>query len=87
MGNVNTTELRHWAREPSGPERFFAVKVDVAQVLDSHDPQHADTWMAPAKVLLQRLDAQGIGLFPAHSTRFNGDFTFGKDLRAGAHAA
>ncbi|SDQ44642.1 AAA family ATPase [Paraburkholderia tuberum] len=61
-GSGKTTELRHYARELSGSNRFFIVEVDVVQVLDPNNLQYADTLMALAQALLLRLDSDQIYL-------------------------
>ncbi|PMS35676.1 hypothetical protein B0G57_101722 [Trinickia symbiotica] len=61
-GSGKTTELRHYARELSGPNRFFIVEVDVVQVLDPNNLQYADTLMALAQALLLRLNEESIHL-------------------------
>lgn len=55
-GSGKTTELRHYAGELGGPDRFLVVEVDIPVELDIHNLQYADTLMAMARSLLKRLD-------------------------------
>lgn len=59
-GSGKTTELRHYAKELGGPERYLVVEVDIALELDIHNLQYADTLMAMARSLLARLQMENI---------------------------
>ncbi len=65
IGSGKTTELRRYARDLSGPGRFFVVEVDVNIFLDRHNLQYADLLMAMARALLERLRDAGLALPPA----------------------
>lgn len=65
-GSGKTTELRHYAEELSGPGRFFVAEVDITVTLDRNNLQYADTLMAMAQSLLQRLFDKGVTL-PANA--------------------
>ncbi len=55
IGSGKTTELRHYTKQLAGPSRYLVVEVDISKELDHHNLQYADTLMAMAQVLLQRL--------------------------------
>ncbi len=59
-GSGKTTELRRYARELEGPERFFIVEVDIAEVLDRNNLKYADAFMAMAQCLLSEIENQNI---------------------------
>ena len=59
IGSGKTTELRRYAKALSGPDHFFVVEVDISTELDRNNLQYADTLMALARVLLDRLEAAG----------------------------
>jgi hypothetical protein len=61
-GSGKTTELLHYATELGGPGRFFIVNVDIADSLERNNLQYADTLMAMARALFERLDSDGIDL-------------------------
>lgn len=61
-GSGKTTELRHYAEELSGRGKFFIVEVDITVTLDRNNLQYADTLMAMAQSLLQRLFDKGVTL-------------------------
>ena len=54
-GSGKTTELRHYARELGGKDRFFVVEVDIANKLDRNNLQYADLLMAMARELVDAL--------------------------------
>lgn len=60
LGSGKTTELRRYAKALSGPDRFFVVEVDISTELDRNNLQYADTLMALARVLFDRLEAAGV---------------------------
>ena len=61
-GSGKTTQLRHYAKDLSGPKKFMVVEVDIANELDLHNLQYADTLMAMARTLLAMLAQEGIEL-------------------------
>lgn len=61
-GSGKTTELKHYARELHGPDRYFVVEVDITLELDRNNVQYADVLMAIARGLVAKIDAQGISL-------------------------
>lgn len=61
-GSGKTTELRHYAKELSGPSRYLVVEVDIPEELDIHNLQYADTLMAMARSLLKRLSETPVDL-------------------------
>ena len=62
IGSGKTTELRRYAKALTGPDRFFVVEVDISTELDRNNLQYADTLMALARVLFDRLEAAGLVL-------------------------
>jgi energy-coupling factor transporter ATP-binding protein EcfA2 len=54
-GSGKSTELRRFARDLHKPERFFAVRVDINDVLDRHNLRYADMLMAIARLLIEKL--------------------------------
>ena len=62
IGSGKTTELRRYAKALTGPDRFFVVEVDISTELDRNNLQYADTLMALARVLFDRLEAAGVVL-------------------------
>ena len=60
IGSGKTTELRRYAKTLSGRDRFFVVEVDISTELDRNNLQYADTLMALARVLFDRLEAAGV---------------------------
>ena len=64
-GSGKTTELRHYAQELSGPDRFFIVEVDITTELDRNNLQYADVLMAMARKLVERLQAEQVALSTA----------------------
>jgi len=61
-GSGKTTELRHYAKELSGPGKYLVVEVDITLELDLHNVQYADTLMAMAKFLLLALTDKSVHL-------------------------
>lgn len=61
-GSGKTTQLRHYAKDLSGPKKYLVVEVDIANELDLHNVQYADTLMAMARTLLARLAREEIEL-------------------------
>ncbi|MCM8610811.1 ATP-binding protein [Accumulibacter sp.] len=59
-GSGKTTELRRYARDLNGAQRFLVVEVDIGATLDHNNLQYADTLMAMARSLLGALDAAGV---------------------------
>jgi hypothetical protein len=74
-GSGKTTELRRYAKVLSGPSRFFVVEVDISVELDRNNLQYADTLMAMAHRLLERLDKAGAALDSAALSRLERWFT------------
>jgi hypothetical protein len=62
VGIGKTTELRHYAKELNGRERFLVVEVDIALMLDRNNIKYADTLMAMAQELLKTLTLHNISL-------------------------
>ena len=56
IGCGKSTELRRYARELAGPQRFYVVHCDISTELDRYNLQYADVLMAFAQTLLKRLD-------------------------------
>lgn len=54
-GSGKTTELRRYARDLGGTDRFFVVEVNISIDLDRNNLQYADTLMAMARSLLAEL--------------------------------
>ena len=63
-GSGKTTELRHYAKDLGGPEKYLVVEVDITAQLDLHNLQYADTLMAMARALLTRLQGEKVTLHP-----------------------
>lgn len=63
-GSGKTTELRRYANELEGSERFFIVEVDIAEILDRNNLKFADAFMAMAQCLLFRLEEIELHLKP-----------------------
>jgi energy-coupling factor transporter ATP-binding protein EcfA2 len=61
-GSGKTTELRHYAQALSGAGKFFVAEVDITVTLDRNNLQYADTLMAMAQSLLQRLFDEGVSV-------------------------
>ena len=61
-GSGKTTELRRYARDLSGPGRFFVVEVNISLELDRNNLQYADALMAMARSLLTRLQETRVEL-------------------------
>lgn len=61
-GSGKTTELRHYAKDLEGPERYLVVEVDIAAELDLHNLQYADMLMALARSLLEALQLKNVAL-------------------------
>lgn len=64
-GSGKTTELRHYAQALSGAGKFFVAEVDITVALDRNNLQYADTLMAMAQSLLERLIDNKIALDPS----------------------
>ncbi len=64
IGCGKSTELRRYARELAGPQRFYVVHCDISTELDRNNLQYADVLMALAQTLLKRLHADEVS-FPA----------------------
>jgi energy-coupling factor transporter ATP-binding protein EcfA2 len=63
-GSGKSTELRHYAKHLSGPEKFLVVEVDISLSLDLHNVQYADVLMAMAKALLEALKLKQVAIAP-----------------------
>lgn len=61
-GSGKSTELRHYAKDLGGPEKYLVVEVDITVELDLHNLQYADTLMAMARALLVRLEKENIAI-------------------------
>ena len=61
-GSGKTTELRHYAKELSGPKKYLVIEVDISLELDLHNVQYADTLMAMAKFMLLALTKNNVSL-------------------------
>jgi hypothetical protein len=61
-GSGKTTELRHYAPTLSGPNRFFAVEVDITTELDRNNLKYADVLMAMARKLVERLESEKVAI-------------------------
>ena len=55
IGCGKSTELRRYAHELAGAQRFYVVHCDISSELDRNNLQYADVLMALAQTLLQRL--------------------------------
>ncbi len=64
IGSGKSTELRRYAEQLAGAERFFVVQLDVSIELDRNNLQYADVLMALARAMLKRLHDNQIA-FPA----------------------
>ena len=65
IGCGKSTELRRYAHELAGPQRFYVVHCDISTELDRNNLQYADVLMALAQTLLQRLHADQIAFSAA----------------------
>lgn len=59
-GSGKTTELRHYAEQLNGPDKFLVVDVDIAHELDRNNLKYADVLMAMVKALLGSLEQNHI---------------------------
>ncbi len=62
IGSGKTTELRRYAKDFGGPERYFVVEVDITSELDRNNVQYADVLMTMARALLSKIDRHGVHL-------------------------
>lgn len=62
VGSGKTTELRHYAKTLNGAERFLVIEVDITVALDRNNLKYADTLMAMAHALLNKLSEKSISL-------------------------
>ena len=65
LGCGKSTELRRYAHELAGPQRFYVVHCDISTVLDRNNLQYADVLMALAQTLLQRLHTDQVAFAAA----------------------
>lgn len=62
VGSGKTTELRRYAKTLNGADRFLVIEVDITVTLDRNNLKYADTLMAMAHALLNKLVQQKINL-------------------------
>lgn len=62
VGSGKTTELRHYAKILNGADRFLVIEVDITVALDRNNLKYADTLMAMAHALLNKLSEKNISV-------------------------
>lgn len=75
IGCGKSTELARLSRELHHPQRYWVVNVDLLALLDPHNVNYCDVWLAVAQKLTQQLDQDGVVIEPIVLKRLENWFT------------
>lgn len=60
VGCGKSTELAHLCKTLHHPDRYWVVSVNLIQLIDWHNVNYSDVWLAVAQILVQQLEREGI---------------------------
>ena len=62
VGCGKSTELAHLCQNLHHPQRYWVVKVDLIKLIDWHNANYSDVWLAVAQMLVQQLQDDAIAI-------------------------
>lgn len=98
VGCGKSTELALLSQTLHQPERYWVVKVDLLALLDPHNINYSDVWLAVAQQLVTQLASDGIAIDQQISSRLSNWFKeqvltneqikeFSAEIKAGAETS